>query len=74
MISLLTARSALTIRALHAGAAALCATLAGLAAVRSGYGGQSESSDEGEHGARFDQCFHVCGVFCSEREPFPFQK
>ena len=64
MISLLAARSALAIRALHAGAAALCATLAGRATIGSADGGQSESSDEGEHSARFDQCFHVCGVFC----------
>ena len=38
---------------------------------------QSQPSDEGEDGARFDHCFRLsilCGVFCFEQEVFQLHK
>jgi hypothetical protein len=72
----LAAGCALAVRALGAGTATGLAAL-GTGTLRGRGGRQSETSDEGEHGARFDQCFHmflVCGVGVSEKESFPLHK
>lgn len=60
----LAAGGALAVRALGAGTAAGLAALG--AGAPGGRGGrQSETGDDGEHGARFDQCLHVfLGVGC----------
>ena len=59
----LAAGGALAIGAFRAGTAACLAALgAGAGSVRGIGAGEAEARDDGEHGARFDQCFH--GVFC----------
>jgi hypothetical protein len=41
---------------------ATLAVFAGTGGIGSIGAGEAETRDDGEHGARFDQCFH--GVFC----------